>query len=82
LCAGNWLRANTDCDTNKGHHLLQGKGRFINRPTKTGKRVYDKFFVYIPTEIARDGLFPFHDGDEISIRVDGKQKRVIIEKSA
>jgi len=61
--------------------LLQGKGRFINRPTKTGKHVYDKFFVYIPTEIARDGLFPFQNGDEISIRVDGKQKRVIIEKS-
>ena len=60
--------------------MLQGKGRFMNRPSKTGKRVYDKFFVYIPTEIARDGLFPFHEGDEITVKVDPKLKRVILEK--
>jgi hypothetical protein len=61
--------------------MLEGKGRFINRPSKTGKRVYDKFFVYIPTEIARDGLFPFHEGDEVSVKVDRKLKRVILEKT-
>jgi hypothetical protein len=60
--------------------MLQGKGRFINRPTITGKRTYDKFFVYIPTEIARDGLFPFKMGDEVKIRVDRRLKRVILEK--
>jgi len=53
----------------------------MNRPTKTGKRTYDKFFVYIPTEIARDGLFPFKDGGEITVQVDAKSKRVILEKS-
>jgi hypothetical protein len=61
--------------------MLQGKGRFMNRPTKTGRRVYDKFFVYIPTEIARDGLFPFKGGDEVSVRVEPKLKRVILEKT-
>jgi hypothetical protein len=60
--------------------LLEGKGRFMNRPTRTGKRVYDKFFVYVPTEIARDGLFPFKAGDEIVVRVDPKLRRVIIER--
>jgi hypothetical protein len=60
--------------------MLQGVGRFMNRPTKTGNRVYDKFFVYIPTEIARDGLFPFHGGDQILVKVDPKLKRVILEK--
>ncbi len=62
--------------------MLQGKGRFMNRPTKTGKRAYDKFFVYVPTEIARDGLFPFQEGDEIKVTVDPKRKRVILEKVA
>ena len=52
----------------------------MNRPTKTGKRVYDKFFVYIPTEIARDGLFPFHEGDEVIVKVDPKLKRLLLER--
>ena len=60
--------------------VIEGKGRFINRPTKTGKGVYDKFFVYVPTEIARDGLFPFHEGDEVTIRIDSKKKRLIVER--
>ena len=53
----------------------------MNRPTKTGKRDYDKFFVYIPTEIARDGLFPFHEGDEVTVRVDAKHKQVVLGKT-
>jgi len=61
--------------------MLQGKGRFINRPTQTGKHVYDKFFVYVPTEIARDGLFPFKAGDQVVVKVDPKLKRVIVEKT-
>lgn len=61
--------------------MLQGKGRFMNRPSKTGRRVYDKFFVYIPTEIARDGLFPFRAGDEVLVKVDRKLKRLVLEKA-
>jgi hypothetical protein len=54
----------------------------LNRPTKTGKRIYDKFFIYIPTEIARVGLFPFKEEDEVNVQVDAKGKRVIPEKSS
>ena len=60
--------------------VIEGKGRFINRPTRTGKGVYDKFFIYVPTEMARDGLFPFHQGDEVTIRIDSKKKRLIVER--
>jgi hypothetical protein len=60
--------------------MLHGKGRFINRPSRTGKRTYDKFFVYIPTEIARDGLFPFNAGDELLVKVEPRLKRVLLEK--
>jgi hypothetical protein len=59
--------------------MQKGKGRFINRPTRTGGRNYDKFFIYIPTEVARDGTFPFKEGEEVALRIENK--RVIIEKT-
>jgi hypothetical protein len=58
--------------------MQKGKGRFINRPTRTGGRTYDKFFVYIPTEVARDGTFPFKEGEEVVLCID--DKRLVIEK--
>ncbi len=63
-------------DTN----VNEGKGRFINRPTKTGKKSYDKFFIYIPTDLARDSLFPFKEGDEVFMKIHPKHKQLIIEK--
>jgi len=63
---------------NEDTKMREGKGRFINRPTRTGGRIYDKFFIYIPTEVARDGTFPFKEGDEVTIRID--DERLIIEK--
>ncbi len=66
---------------NQDTTMLQGKGRFLNRATTTGGKKYDKFFVYIPTEIARDGLFSFKAGDEVLVKVEQKLKRVILQKS-
>jgi len=60
--------------------MLEGKGRFINRPTKTGGKVYDKHFIYIPTEIARDSLFPFKIQESVKISIDKKRNRLIVEK--
>ena len=59
---------------------LKGKGRFINRPTVTGGKKYDKYFVYIPTELAHDSQFPFKTGDDVEISVDAKKKRLIFQK--
>ncbi len=60
--------------------MLEGNGRFINRPTKTGKKFYDKHFIYIPTKVARDSSFPFNLKDIIKVRIDKKHNRLIIEK--
>jgi len=60
--------------------MLEGKGGFINRPTRTGGKLYDKFFIYVPTEIARDGLFPFKVKDAVKIRIDKENNRLILEK--
>jgi len=49
--------------------VLQAKGRFVNRPTSTGEKKYDKFFVYVPTELAKDSQFPFKVGEEVVMTV-------------
>ena len=60
--------------------MLEGEGKFINRPTQTGGKLYDKFFIYIPTEVARDGTFPFKKKDRVKVRIDAENPQLIIEK--
>jgi hypothetical protein len=58
--------------------MRKGKGRFFNRPTVSKGKKYDKFFIYIPTEVARDSSFPFKDGDRIEVEIKGD--KLIIKK--
>jgi len=51
--------------------MRKGKGRFFNRPTVSKGKKYDKFFMYIPAEVARDTNFPFKDGDRIEVEIEG-----------
>ena len=60
--------------------MIESEGKFINRPTQTGKKLYDKFFVYVPTDVARDGLFPFKTNDRVKVKIDTENNRLIIEK--
>ena len=55
-----------------------GKGRFINRRSKTGKKLYDRFFVYIPTYVGKDKSFPFKEGDEVLVKIE--ERKLVIEK--
>ena len=64
------------CDT---YLVLQGEGRFVNRPTTTGGKKYDKFFLYIPTEMVRDSQFPFKKGQKVKITADVKRNRLVVE---
>jgi hypothetical protein len=59
--------------------MQKGKGRFFNRPTISKGKKYDKFFIYVPTEVARDTSFPLKDGDRIKVAIRGKT--VIITKA-
>ena len=56
--------------------MNEGKGRFLNKPTTTGKKKYDRFFIYIPTEVARDSAFPFKEGEEVIIRIRGSSLEI------
>ena len=78
LVLGIGYRHSSDsCNTNLA---LKGKGKFINRPTTTGGKHYDKYFVYIPTEVANDSQFPLRAGDVVEIKVDTKRKKLSIQK--
>ena len=59
--------------------VTQAEGRFINRKTPVKGKTYDRFFIYIPTELARDSAFPFKEGDKVKVRIEGN--KLIIEKS-
>ena len=60
-------------------NVKEGKGKFINRPTRTGGKTYDKFFVYVPTEVARDGTFPFTAGEKLYLKIENG--KLIVEKA-
>lgn len=62
---------------NSATMVTRARGRFINRPTKTGRGIYDKFFIYIPTELARDSSFPLKPGQEVDVQID-QEKRVLV----
>lgn len=59
--------------------MRKGKGRFFNRPTISKGKKYDKFFIYVPTEVARDTNFPLNDGDRITVEI--KDNILIIRKT-
>jgi hypothetical protein len=58
--------------------MIKDIGKIINRPTKTGGKLYDKFFIYIPTSVAKDSAFLFKSGEEVVVRIEGK--KLVIEK--
>jgi hypothetical protein len=60
--------------------MLEAYGKLINRPTQTGGKMYDKFFIYIPIEVARDSAFPFKANEKVKVKIDTKNKRLMIDK--
>lgn len=58
--------------------VLRAKGKFVNRPTHTGGKKYDKFYIYLPTDLMNDSQFTFKPSDEIEMTVDVKQKTLVI----
>jgi len=64
---------------NKVTKMQKAIGKFVNHPTRTGKQLYDKFYIYVPTQVAKDGTFPFKEGDRVKVEIKGKT--VIITKT-
>lgn len=66
----------------RGTMVLEGKSKLINRPRMSKGKRYDAVFIYIPSELFRDSQFPFRSDDDVVIRVDAKNKRLVIEKAS
>ena len=64
---------------NKVTKMQKAIGKFVNHPTRTGKQLYDKFYIYVPTQVAKDGTFPFKERDKVEIEIKGNA--VIITKA-
>ena len=58
--------------------MIEGIGKIINRPTKTGKKIYDKYFIYIPAGVAKDSAFPFKPGENVIVKIEGDE--LIVKK--
>jgi hypothetical protein len=61
--------------------MLEAESKIVNRPAYTGKKQYDKLFIYIPTDLAKDSAFPFLADEKIKIRIDKENNRLLIEKT-
>jgi hypothetical protein len=59
--------------------VREGRARLTNRPSTVGGKTYDKFSIYISTQVAKDSNFPFKPGDELRVRIEGD--KLIIEKA-
>jgi hypothetical protein len=60
--------------------MLESESKLLNRPTQTAGKHYDKYYIYIPTDLARDSAFPFKKDEKLKLRIDPQNKRLIIEK--
>ena len=60
--------------------MKDGYGKVINRPTRTGGKTYDKYFIYVPIEVARDTAFPFEINEKVKVKIDIANKRLLVEK--
>jgi len=61
--------------------MIKGKGKIVNRPSYSKKKEYPKYFIYIPIEVFRDSAFPLQTGENVTIRIDPENKRLIIEET-
>ncbi len=56
--------------------MKQGIGKFVNRGSASAKKTYDSFFLYFPSEVARDSNFPFVSGEKVRVIIDNGSIRL------
>jgi hypothetical protein len=62
-----------------GTNMFYCSGNRVEKCTRSrlphaslGKRIYDKLFIYVPTEVARDKTFPFKEEAEAARHIEKK----------
>ena len=59
--------------------MLHGKGKILNMPTKTEKKDYNKCYIYVSANVAKDSAFPFKPGDEVEIKINTDKTLTILK---
>jgi hypothetical protein len=59
--------------------MLCGKGKILNLPTKTDKRNYDKCYIYVSANVAKDSAFPFEPGEEVQIKINEDKSLTVLK---
>ncbi len=72
---------NLCCVTKLENKMLEAESKIVNRPSTTAGKQYDKLFIYIPTDLAKDSAFPFVANEKIKISIDKTNNRLLIEKT-
>jgi hypothetical protein len=57
---------------------LEGRGKFVNRKTKTANIDYGRFFLYLPVEVAGDSSLPFKPNEFVVVRIDISQNLSLV----
>lgn len=53
-----------------------GRGRLVNKPSRTGGKLYNKYFIYVPIHVVRDRDFPFKKGEVLVIKIEDSKLSV------
>jgi hypothetical protein len=56
-----------------------GRAKFINKPTVTKGKKYDKFFIYLSSFVVKDKDFPFKVDEELLVKIENG--KLTIEKA-
>ena len=66
------------CRDNLRYHIgaskpmRKGTSKIVNKPSTSKGKKYDKLYVYIPSQVAKDTNFPFKEGDKVVVEIKGK----------
>lgn len=60
--------------------MIETTTKFKGRTIVVKGKKYDTYFIYVPSDLKNDPRFPFERDDEILLRIDPDNKRLVIEK--
>ncbi len=60
--------------------MKEGIGTISNRKYTRNGVTFDRYFIYVPLNVATDSQFPFEDNEKINIIIEPDKRSVRLEK--
>jgi len=61
--------------------MLESEARLLARIYTREDKTYERFWIYVPSKIAKDSQFPFEAGQTLNIEVDPKRSAVLLSET-